>query len=104
MNKPQGYYESIPEMIPQSVAIIKGEIYKNHRSITGYKCYPLDRYGKASIYGKDLMMDDAIYLRQNNEFDFSNNKPITAEVFLCPITDKDGNFLEYRYKIHQVIR
>lgn len=103
MNKPYGYYEQIPEMIPESVTMFEAEVYKSPKSVTGFRAYPIGKNGKVSIHGKELMLDDAIYLRQNNEHDFTK-KGIKAMVYECPITDKNGEIIETRYKIHEIIR
>ena len=49
-----------------------------------------------------LLPDDEIYLRQNNEY--YEGAEIKCLLFLCPLTDKEGNVVEDRYKIHETLK
>lgn len=90
MTDKKGFYDIAPERRPESVEIIDVHI-EDLKEVRA----------EGFLIGK-LMPDDIIYLRQNNEFNI--NDIIPAKVFLCPLTDKEGNIVEYRYKIHEVIR
>lgn len=90
MTDKKGFYDIAPEKRPESVEILDAFIVRLS-----------EVWPENANMGK-LMPDDIIYLRQNNEFEKA--KMIRAKVFLCPLTDKEGNVVEDRYKIHEVIR